>query len=91
MAACSQLMASGDEIPEPYKSKLTTFRTDSITLQRKCADLQKEIAEMQAQQQWDVQQMSVTSGEALSATGRDPRDFYVNMSTLKIESSKSRH
>lgn len=90
LAACSQLSASGDEIPEPYKTKISQLRADSVAMQRKCADLQKQITEMQAQQNWDQQQMVVTAGEALNAVGRDQRDWSVNVGTLKIESAHSR-
>jgi hypothetical protein len=78
------------EVPEPYKGRIIQLRADSIAMQHKCADLQKEIAEMQAQQNWDAQQMNVASGEALNAIGRDARDWQVNVSTLKIE-SRSHH
>lgn len=88
LAACGQL--NSNEVPEPYKTKIIQLRTDSMAMQRKCADLQKEISEMEAQQRWDTEQMNVASGEALNAIGRDVRDWQVNVSTLKIESRSHR-
>jgi hypothetical protein len=90
LAACAEF-DSGDQIPEPFKTKIAQLRSDSLAMQRKCADLQKQIAEMNAQAQWDAQQMNVAGGEALSVTGRDPRDWYVNVNTLRIESTKSHY
>jgi hypothetical protein len=87
MAACAQL--NSEEIPAPYKSRIVELRTDSIAMERKCADLQKQIAEMQAQSTWDRRQIEITAGEALNSLGKSASQYTINVDTLKIEPSRN--
>lgn len=87
LGACAELN-SGDQVPEPYKAKISALRADQITQAHKCADLQKQIAEINAQGEWDERQMNATASEALNAMGRDQRDWSVNINTLRLESKK---
>lgn len=87
LCACSELGIKQD-IPDGYKTKLVSLRTNRESLQRKCADLQKQQVELQAQIQWDAQQAEITAGEALHSLGYSSAEYGVNLDTMKIEPHK---
>ena len=83
--SCAQ--TNGRDIPEPYASNIAKLRQDRIDLTRKCSDLQKQMAEVQNQINWDSQQINVEAGEAMYSLHYSPVKYSVNIDTMKIESS----
>lgn len=87
MAACAEL--NSEDIPGPYKAQIVLLRTDSVAMERKCADLQKQIAEMKAQAEWDRRQIDIAALEALNSVGKSSAQWTVNVDTLKIQPNKN--
>jgi hypothetical protein len=85
VAACDAQLG-GRDVPAPFKAKIASFRDDQTALQRQRADLQKQIAELDAKCQWDAQQVDITAGEAIRSLGYSTPEYRVNIQTLRIES-----
>jgi hypothetical protein len=71
-------------IPAPYAKQLSDLNADRRELAKKRQDLDKEIAGLAAQEQWDCQRQGVIAGEALQSLKLDATEYVVNIDEMKI-------
>lgn len=83
VAACDGQLGTRD-IPSPFRERISALHADQIAMAKKCADLQKQIAEMNAQAQWDASQMDVAGSEALNSLGYSNQEYSVDVQKMKI-------
>jgi hypothetical protein len=88
LVACEEVNTR--DIPDPYRDQIVKLRSDRIALDRQCADLQKQMAEIQAKMRWDEAQMGAVSTEALNSLGYSAVDWTVNIDRMKITAKKTR-
>ena len=89
LIACDAQLNMRD-IPDPYKGKIVSLHNDMTSLNRKCADLQKQIAEMNAQMNWDATQIEITSAEAMNSLRYSNVEYKVDVQKLKIVGVKTK-
>ena len=90
LTACNADLGSGIDIPKPFRDKIVTLHADELSLNHKCADLQRQIAEMNAQVQWDQGQMSSIAIEAMNSIGYSNEEYIVDVQKMKIISRKKK-
>ena len=84
LAACAEL---GEHVlPEKFKSQLVSIRAANIEIDRKTADLQKQIADLQSERQWNCQRANSVANEALNSLNLSGSEYKVDLDTLTIRS-----
>lgn len=80
LTACAELEPR--PVPEPYRAQLVALRNSNDELAKKCVDLQKEQAELRAQQTWNEQRMNIIVAQAADSVGISLNEYQV--STAKM-------
>ncbi len=88
LSACVELGAHA--LPEKFKNELTSLRSSNIEIDRKVADLQKQIVDLETQKQWNCARENSVANEALNSLNLSWAEYNVNIDTLEIQSKKTR-
>ena len=83
-AACNDMSSVGT-IPSPYRDQIQALKDNNIELMKKCQDLQKQQAELVAQQNWNINRMNLLAGQAVTAAGLSPEKYSVDVDLMKIK------
>jgi hypothetical protein len=71
-------------IPEPYAKQISDLNADRREIMKKRQDLEKEIAGLNAQEQWDCQRQGVIAAQALQSLRLDGVQYIVNIDSMEI-------
>lgn len=77
-------------LPEKYRTALSSLRTQNIEIDRKIQDLQKQIADLNTERQFNCARENSLANEALNSLNLSGTDYQVNVDTLEIQSSHRR-
>lgn len=83
-AACAE-NGGNTSIPEPYRGQIAALRTDTFELEKKIGDLNKQTAELRAQEDWDHARAGLLATQALEAAGKSPTEYKVSIDMMEIQ------